>query len=366
MSAGSIAAWPTSGTSAPDGMAALCVHLDRLWGILNGPGGTGNVRTCKVYYTNPLDSTTILPNSFVQIPDFGTALARCSLGGIGVGGDAQMIVGCQASIWVIDGDPTLGNSIRRQLMSGVGVLASCAMTETDHGVAFLGTDGQCYLIRPGAQQVEPIGEDIFGAFTGYRPALLDGTGATPIVTLAWLPPYLVVWNGSGGAYYVCDLSDPRQPRWYGQHTAGGVSWLCPVSPLASSSVGAEPAARLVGTSGGAALSTLSLTTTPADGAEFLQSGEITVPGHKVSIRRVALETAASTGTTPITVTLRKRPSGSAVSTATPAFSSGVRRTVFKFPVDTMADGLVVQIAANNAMKLRRAWAEVRVEPAQDV
>lgn len=201
----------------PPGATALIVHLDRLWMAKPEPNPTRYGRSTSIYFTDPLNWRMIRPENFIVIEDRIVAMASPSSGGIGVGGQAQLLFFGVDSISVLDGDPTQGNAFLRILANNIGVTNCHSVVETPYGVVILATDEQVYLIPPGAQRVIPIGDAIRANIKYNR---TDNISAgQPPAQLFWHTPYVYLVMANTLESYMFDLSKPDNPKWWGPNTS---------------------------------------------------------------------------------------------------------------------------------------------------
>ena len=374
-------AGPAPGGSIPSIIDSI-VHLDRLW-LLQAPGKGRST----AYFTDPLDPDTIRANNFVTIPADGTCLFRCNVGSVDPGAASHLLIGCSNCIWVVDGDPTTNSAVLRRLTFDVGIADKTCVAETSFGAVFLGTDGQFWLIPPGATQATPIGHRML---TADFQADFDSTPAS----LAWLSPYLV-YCPSTLALFFADLSPltaQGEPKWWGPANPGSLDPstdpLIQNAPslvrLFSATPEAGPTlsnsiflATVVLTMAQLDVITRGTTGTLTGRTGSVKSGFLTVEDHKVELRRVVLETTVPAVDTTVSITavntkgvavLTSRTIPGLASQADTPDPNLLAKTVFDFsslPVAT--DGFMLFVAWPEATfpDLHRAWAEVRTQPKQD-
>jgi hypothetical protein len=113
-------------------------------------------------------------------------------------------------VLVLDGDPVLGGGLQadlRILNAGIGIRNAHAACQTPHGTFFLGTDGNLWLIPPGAQTMLAVGDPILNhlAINNLTYELDEASHTTG--SLVWFPPYLYIYPGgeSGWGY----LAEPN-------------------------------------------------------------------------------------------------------------------------------------------------------------
>lgn len=354
------------------------IHLDRFW-VLQSPG---NGRS-TAYYSDPIDKNTFRVESFVPIPADGTCMFRCNVGAIDPGAASHLLFGTTTSIWVLDGDPTTGSGVLRRLTFDVGIADRSCVAETSFGAVFLGTDGQFWLIPPGATQTVPLGHRML---TKHFNA--DFTAARS--SLAWLSPYIVYSDNSKDVWFA-DLSpiiSQKEPKWWG-----------PVSPTPFSvDTGAidsfvPDAVRLFGTTPEAGpsysnsvfygwtqqqLSQLDVITRGSTGtltgrSAQVKTGFLSVEDHKVELMRVVVEMTAPEDDYPLSVSAITT-KGTVVTvsrtvTGVAAPDSNIlTKVVFDFassPVVGDAFMLMLTWPETVMPDTHRAFAEVRLQPKQD-
>lgn len=203
--------------NVPTNAACMAVHLLRLW-MAETIGGA-SPRFSRIWYTNPLDPDTIFPESSVPLDDVCRAMFHTTPGDIGLGATSVLAFGCHHSISILDGDPTQGNADLRLLDNQRGIAGQSLSCTTDRGAVLIATDGEGYLIPPGAQALTPVGEPVRNRITGFD-VLGQGTSAATAEVghgvLMYESPYILYWNG-GVEAFVLDLSS-SSPSWWGPVT----------------------------------------------------------------------------------------------------------------------------------------------------
>lgn len=199
----------------PAGALALTVHLDRLWMAREHPA---SVFSSNIWFTDPFDVETIRPESFVTIDDEIVVMAPSIPGQIDSSGTAHLFVGCSNSIWMIDGDPTSVQALRRQIASNIGIRSPLAMAVTQYGIFFVGTDNQIYLCSTDGRTMIPVGDPIRNRISVTSSDTLD-TGY--LAALTWFPPYLYYFpTGNPLVCYIADMTNPNKPTWWGAQSTG--------------------------------------------------------------------------------------------------------------------------------------------------
>ena len=364
----------------PDGASALIVHLDKLWMAKPqnafGTDTTQGYRTL-IYFTDAFNYRMIRATNFVLIEDEVRALGRPTSGGVGAQGDSQLVAGCRSSIWVIDGDPQLPGSGRRLLSPYVGVVAQSCMAESPLGLFVLCTDGQLYLLPPGAGRMIPIGGPIRNQFYGYRDDQVSAAFGVP--TLLWMSPYLF-YVTTLNKTFICDFSDTTKPKWWGfmgyatsvggngPHVVGGVTPFN--SGSAVPTVGKMIwALQDVGSSTYRLANILmnSITLTGRDPA--LTTRNLYIPGYKLEALRAHLIVARTTPTQTYSVTATNEAGDSSAVTLTtqsgdPAEDRWVRLTKAFKPV-LVGNNLKFTLGCPIGKQpyVRKFYIEVRVQPA---
>lgn len=290
-------------TNAPTNASALCVHLDRLW-IASNDG--------KLYFTDPFDVNSIRANNIISLSG---AIPEClvpgQLGTIDSSGIPHLIIGCRGGVFVLDGDPQLGNAALRTLSTEVGMPNNQAAVTTPYGVFFLGTDGNLWQIPPGAAEMRPVGDAIrnilgVGYFADISQNDLDIEQS--VGTLTWFDPY--IYHFISGAPNNGILFKPARD---GIAEAWGPvtcdfrfnPMIVKAAPLASANYAPSgkhtPSLVTVSQSPGDGLLTSRIDqwTQPAgtypDGSSvarssIIETGFVNMPGHRVQPLRIILET----------------------------------------------------------------------------
>jgi hypothetical protein len=381
------------------GNTAIIWHLDRMWFAKTEDVqlGLGNGFRTRIWYTDPLDLNTIRPTSFVAISDRVTSMFRCSASSVDLGAAAHLVFGALQSIWALDGDPTLGNAVLRRLVTGCGVADSALVAETPLGAMLLATDGQFYLIAPGATELRPFGTPIRDRAQGFSYSEYGAAFTAPSprgpASVAWVSPYLYYSPRYLSEVWVCDWSDPTTPRWWGPSDAQGVTG----SPVHLFTVPPEAGATISRAGGGVALADYPSDQSLWIGAErdathaascyhlrlsvenavlrqqLFETGYLQVPDHRIELQRVVVETInhATGYNLAVAAILPDTTSQSLIRQPTTTFTATrdhTTKTVYAMasrPV--VADWVMLRIsaAAGQNLDLLRAYAEVRVQPRQD-
>lgn len=187
----------------------LYYHLNRLWlaYILS------NSRRSLVYFSDPLNTGVIRANNFLDVPDHTTVIFRASASDVDLGSQAHLIIGCRSTIHILDGDPTQGNAVFRQLKRTFGIRRSSHVAETSEGACFLATDNLIYLMPRGGTEPLPISGLVRDKFNSLDP---------PVI-LGWRYPYLYVFDASSARIWLGDLGNPQQGvYWSGPHSTSTV------------------------------------------------------------------------------------------------------------------------------------------------
>lgn len=352
------------------------IHLDRSF-FLQAPG---NGRS-TAYYSDPLDPKTMRPTNFVVIPFDGTCMFRTAPSSVDVSAASHLCFGGTSSIWVLDGDPTSGNAILRRLTYNIGIADRSCVTETALGAFILGTDGQFYLIPPGATQLMPAGHKDLA--TGYEPA-----ASTARSSFAFVPPYVVYSPAGSTSLYLVDLSPVTSggtPKWWGPFTVGATD---PDDPLLDppagtlvrvSSVvpeaGADQVDRVYYASLVDEVATLDVvvrgsTGTTAGRTVTLRTGYLNVEGHLLELRKLVVEYTRPAD--PVTVAaIITKADGSQITvsrllkTAVTPAPDLLGRTVWDFssnPVVSEGFGFDLVWPEATQPDVHRAFVEVRVHP----
>jgi hypothetical protein len=390
-------------TNCPEGATALALHLDRLWLATLPSGSAGQVS--HVYYTDPLDLNAIRTTSVLTIPGYVLCLIPGQFGATDVSGVPHLVIGTDQGVWCLDGDPQLGGGLQanlRQLTNGVGILSPLAAAVTPYGVFFLGTDGDLWNIPPGCQSVAAVGQPIrnvlgINNYTGDVDSIASNK---PTGSLVWFDPYLYIFPGGETTHAYLAEPSPRGIAFWGPITMSSnldsreaIVKAPPVGTLYIQSGSSKMGAHLVHsidvtpTTGAARFLTFDEFVTPTGSypngtslnrASYVQSGLITVPGHRVQATRVTLETLRIPATSaPQTVVWRVDVQDERGNTVQgflhpePAVAAGTyAQTItatqhFTIPTLPASRGIMVKISASTEanLALQRAWVEVHTTPA---
>ena len=391
-------------TNCPDGANALAIHLDRLW-MATLPSGSGG-QFSYVYYTDPLNLNSIRTTSVLKIEGNVLCLIPGQFGATDVSGVPHLIIGTDQGVWCLDGDPQLGGGLQanlRQLTNGVGIPSPLAATVTPYGVFFLGTDGNLWNIPPGCQAIAAVGEPLLGVlgmngFTGDA----DGLSANkPTGSVVWFDPYLYIFPG--GETSLAYIAEPSAQglRCWGPVTISdnldsreAIIRAPRVSTLYIQSGAGKEGAHVINSidvtpsSGAARCLTFDEYVTPTGTypngtslgrAAYIQTGLINVPGHRVQVRRVILETlrvpATSTAITPVWTVYVIDDQGNSVQgtlTPEPAVATGTYGLLatatqhFAIPGHTAARGVSIKVGVTTEahLALQRVLVELATSPAQ--
>lgn len=289
-------------TNAPAGASAMCIHLDRLW-IASS--------SSYLYFTDPFNVNSIRANNVISL---GGAIPEClvpgQLGAIDSSGIPHLIIGCRGGVFVLDGDPQLGNAALRTLSTEVGMPNPNAAVTTPYGVFFLGTDGNLWQIPPGAAEVRPVGEGIrnvlgVGFFADIDINDLDI--ADSIGALAWFDPY--IYHFISGAPNNGLIFKPSRDGI--AETWGPVTFDFRFNPVIMKSA---PVSSTYAPSGKDTASLIAVSQDPGDGlltsridqwtqpagtypngssvarSSIIETGFINMHGHRVQPMRIILET----------------------------------------------------------------------------
>ncbi len=375
--------------NTPAGASAMCIHLERLW-MARAATGFRSILT----YTDPFDAETIRGTNFVTIPDQVNAMTPSTPGEIDQSGVPHLFVGCANSIWMIDGDPVTTSALRRQIVESIGVESPLGVCVTPYGPVFIGTDVQVYLCPPDGRNIIPIGDAV-------RNFLEPGTSsAVSAATVAWFSPYLYLWPaGNTGTAYICDLTNPQRPSWWGPiNKAGATKAIVKAAPggysnhAASVSNIATPsiwaASEFAGTSAileGFDRFTLARGTYPqgheAARQQSIVSGYIHKEGHQVQLVRATLDTTVKTVayTWTVRVTNDRGTSTTGVLSSSTPITPGsfltvpTQRQLYTFPDNAKAVGNALRFSVNGpatnlgtdtsqGMDLQRVRCRVRYIP----
>lgn len=179
-------------------------HLNRLWLAYHS---TISRRTL-VYYSDPFDPDTLQGTNFLDIQDSCNVIFRTSGSDLDLSSTPHLFFGCESSIWLLDGDPNLGNASFRQLKKGLGIRSLRHNVEISGGDCFLATDGRIYFLPVGSFDPIPVSDAIRGEFSTNNENLY----------LGWRAPYLYVFDGNANTNWLSDFSDvPRRISWSGPH-----------------------------------------------------------------------------------------------------------------------------------------------------
>lgn len=363
LATGVVSNWSTPGAGTV-AVTAMVQHLDRIFFSKTAASDT-------VLFTDPFDPATIRATSFITCPGLG--VVQCLItnvpGGITASATAHLIIAGRGSIWVFDGDPQFGNAALRQLTDQVGIAAQSLAASTPYGVFFLGTDGQMYLIPPGAPGPPvPVGDPIRDLFVKYEEIPMT----THPSTLLWDAPYLRLWLGTKSMLEL-DLSNPDRPQWTGTHTAPNAANLM-TGARAQETTFTAAKTQLAAFDG---LGVYQVGLSATDRTEKIRSGYLYDPnGHEVELRRLILETTRRFDATPGNLTVRAiRNDGTSVAlplvnpktTATPARDLVAKSTWAPIGGPVRAAFIIIEVeaVAGLPLLLHRLYAEIRSVPRQD-
>jgi hypothetical protein len=391
-------------TGCPAGASALAIHLDRLW-LANKPSASGG-QYSYVYYTDPFNLASIRGSNILKIEGNVLCLIPGQHGAIDVSGVPHLIIGTDQGVWCLDGDPQLGGGLQanlRQLTNGVGIPSPLAATITPYGVFFLGTDGNLWNIPPGCQSIAAVGDPIRDVLGINNASLAVDSLASnkPTGSVVWFEPYLYIFPGGETTYaFIAEPSQNGLKFWGPQTLTSSITAReaivkAPrVGSLYTQSGSSKEGAHLVHsidvtpvTSAARFLTFdefVTQTGTYPNGSSvgrpaYVQTGLINVPGHRVQVMRVILETLriplTSVGTTPVwTVTVIDERGTSYAGTLLPepAVATGtyarldVATQHFTFPsqVAMRAASIKISVTSEANLSLQRALVEIRTSPAQ--
>lgn len=374
-------------------VVAAKVHLERLWlgqQLLNGRS--------LVWFTDVLDPTTIRGTNFVAINGTLTSIFRCSVSSVDVGAVSHLCFGSSTAIDILDGDPTLGTAVLRRLSASVGIADGSCVTETQYGAVLLGTDGQFYLIPPSATALIPLGHRTLAQNFAYD---LTATRAS----LAWASPYVLYCPADRTDVYYLDLrplANNGGVMWWGPAQPGFPDTNDPifplVNPVTNAAVG-HSCIRLfgVGAESGPTeatrtylgwISLLTLSPTPSAYLDAIVRGSpgtvdsrqatiitglMTVPDHKIELRRVILEVLRASTASNITLTaIRDDGTTTVVVGARPTTAAEGNAIISKLRFDfgtvpIVSDGIRLELDWDAAQSpdLLRAHAKIIVQPRED-
>lgn len=186
----------------PGPVDQIYYHLNRLFQAQHLDG-----RRSLIFFTDPINTDIIRGNNFLDVPDHTTVMFRASPSDVDLGSQAHLIIGCKSSIHILDGDPTLGNAVFRQLKKTFGIATSRQVAETSEGACFIGTDSLIYLMPRGGTEPIPISGFIRDKFLYTNTNLI----------LGWQFPYLYVFEGSQ-RIWLGDMGNSQQGiYWTGPH-----------------------------------------------------------------------------------------------------------------------------------------------------
>jgi hypothetical protein len=377
-------------TNCPTNASGLAVHLDRLW-----IGSNDN----KLYYTDPLNVDSIRTTNVINLDQAPECLVPGQFGTIDASGVAHLVIGCRTSVLVLDGDPQLGGGLQadlRVLHPQIGMLTPNAAATTPYGVFYLGTDGNLWQVPLGMAETRPVG-DLFRNVIATRPPDLLDADAYAMGTLTWFDPYLYLFpcGDVWGNGWICRPSKDGIAEVWGPLTmdADGAAILGIVKAAAPISAGFAPSGKNV-----PSVHVVSQVPTPAatpnmkvsafdwrtaptgsypNGGQVgrtasVETGRITVPGHRIQATRVLLETIGALAG-PWTVVVSKEEGDRVTATRVQhsATSAGtydptiITTHVFAVAPLTASRGLTVTItgAAGEDLGLVRAFVEVHTTPA---
>ena len=383
-------------TNCPAGAAALTTHLDRLWLLTAGDGARA-----KLWYTDPLNLTSIRTTNVIQIPGRGQCLIPAHFGGVDNSVTPRLIIGCSNSVLVLDGDPQLGGGLQadlRTIISGVGIQSSQAAALTPFGVFFLGTDGDLWLIAPGAPSASAVGGPILNALGRNHVSGALETGGDATGAIAWLSPYLYIFpGGEKSVFYTAEPSTDGLKFW-GPHTCSNAAgagvavvrspqdWLAISAPsgLSVTSLHSLTMLPVSAVHRFSSMDQFTATTGAYPGGSNLErtaevrTGLINVPGHKVSVSRVILDTAKIPQVASVDVVWYVRlydeagNSVNGVRVPDPAVPVGtnldsvVYTQHFVFPPLVASRGVSIDVFCTTAadLSLQRLLVEIHTTPAQ--
>lgn len=342
----------------------LYAHLNRLWLSTSDVWG----RRSLVYFSDPFDPDIIRANNWLDIPDYVNAMFRANPSDLDLGSVAHLLFGCSNSIWVLDGDPTLGNAVLRQVVKGVGIRNQSLVAETNVGTAYLATDNMVYLMPMGATLPLPISPKVRNQF--------DDAVET---TLGWREPYLYVFSGNEGDIWICDLTNFQNPEWWGPHKVSTLStsfsgFLSDHSyvPPSSSLIGGEVNNVFVLDYANAqALKIVNGVTEHAE--SVFQTGYISEPDHDVAFWRSVLAFQQTDTLQEFVLTVTNNAGNAAVANfSVPAAAGSDReyKLTVTVPVHIRGDFFFLKLSTKEGQKqdmtnIRRWLVEYRVIPKQD-
>jgi hypothetical protein len=384
-------------TNCPAGAAALAVHLDRLWLLKEG----------FLWYTDPLNIDSIRTTNVIRTLGTGTCLVPGQFGDIDTSGVPHLIIASYNSIQVLDGDPQLGGGLQadlRTLSTQTGVLSSHGAAITPIGTFLLTSDGDLKFIPLGCQSIESVGgpiRDRLGINNKTFSQEADG-GATQ-GSIVWMDPYLYIFPGGETAHFYVAEPTLRGITFWGPMigvsdyaTAGREAVIrAPTLDLGRHAPSGYPVPSLHSvdmapvtgvTARYLALDTRSAATgsypdgTHSGRAGALMTGTIGIPGHRVQVNRVILEslrvpalsgggnpswTVGVTGDDGTNVTADPTPESNTPPVGT--YVPGVTHTMHFAPRKLSANRnvrvtIVSTTEANPA--LQRAFLELHITPAQ--
>lgn len=179
-------------------------HLNRLFMVYQSTV----TKRSLAFYSDPFNLDFIRGTNFIDIPDLCNAVFRASASDVDIGSIPHLFFGCREGIYVLDGDPNLGNASFRQLKRSFGIFNLHHHVEVSGGVCILATDGRIHFVASGSFEPIPISESVRQKFSYLNPKLF----------LAWRAPYLYVLDAALGDIWIADLSGlPNNVYWTGPH-----------------------------------------------------------------------------------------------------------------------------------------------------
>lgn len=181
-------------------------HLNRIfWGYQSIV-----TKRSIAFFSDPFNTNIVRGTNFVDIPDMLNVMFRASPSDLDIGNTPYLFFGCRSGIFVLSGDPTLGNATFRQIKKTLGIYSIKHVVEVAGGAVFLGTDSLLYFVASGNYEPVPISGYIREQFS-Y---------ANTDIVLGWRNPYLYVIdsNPTDPKIWMADFSNfPRSIHWSGPH-----------------------------------------------------------------------------------------------------------------------------------------------------
>jgi hypothetical protein len=387
-------------TNCPAGANALAIHLDRLW--LAKLPSVGGGAFSYVYYTDPLDLNSIRTTSVLRLPGNVLCLIPGQFGATDVSGVPHLIIGTDRGVHVLDGDPQLGGGLQanlRELTNGVGIPSPLAAAVTPYGVFFLGTDGDLWHIPPGCQSCQAVGGPIRNVLgVNNFNYTTDSLAGEPLGSVVWLDPYLYIFPGGETTIaYIAEVGASGLKFWGPVVMDGSIEERAAIvkAPMVGAlysptvSEGAHPVHSIDVSPSASAARFLAFDEFVAptgsypnggnvDRFSFVQSGLLTVPGHRVQAARVILETLrvpqANGSDVVWTVTVTDERGNSAAGRRTPESAPAVgtysleQMATQHFSVDPIAAsrGVSVKVVSSTEANaaIVRLFVELHTSPAQ--